>query len=58
MYVYKVAVIGSGTDEDPYRPDLPLEVVTWSQAADAKDGMVLISTPTAIEGLTQEGGDV
>lgn len=26
----KVPVIGTGTEDDPYRPDLPVEMIEWS----------------------------
>lgn len=40
MQYYTVPLIGTGTDEDPYRPDVP-EGVSWVGQTDGKDFFII-----------------
>lgn len=50
MVYYNVAKIGTGTSDDPFRPDVP-DGVSWV-GCDCEDGSFLIGTEAAIYGLT------
>lgn len=52
MYYYTVSKVGTGTESDPFRPDLPIDTSYVSN--ESADGtQFLVATPTKISGLSE-----
>lgn len=48
MTLYLAPLIGSGTIEDPWHPDIAKEI-NWAAAADFEDGYMVIESPDVLD---------